>query len=497
MADLYRRPVTTERTSRQPGVRLTPVRAAAGLLLAVLCTGHAQAQPSPPVTTGRDVSTVGAIVAEEMERRRVPGLAVAILKGQEVLLSQGYGLANLEHRVPVTPETMFQSGSMGKMFTAAAVLALAEQGTLDLEAPVGRYLTAAPASWSGIRLRHLLTHTSGIPDYTSDTFDYRRDYTEADLERMALMLPLEFPAGQRWNYSNTGYVLLGVVISRVTGKPYWEYLRERLFSPAGMPTARVISEADVVPHRAAGYLVTPDGRYTNQNWVAPLTNTTADGSLLVSLNDMVAWARAVRERRVISADSWARAHTPVTLTSGRTYPYGMAWFLDTVNGQPYRQHGGAWQGFLTQFSYYASSDLTIIVLANSRTADPLSIATRLAAAVDPTLASPPAPTTPISGVDPKVLAYVRQVLEKTQRGELALDDFEFVRQTTVPRISASSAATLAPLGALQVIEPVARTTEGDDTVLTVLARGAQGTARVTVKLGPAGRLTGLTVRRGE
>lgn len=455
------------------------------------------AQPVARPTPGADVSTVDAIVAEEMERRHVPGLAVAVLKGRDLLLSRGYGLANLEHRVPVTPETMFESGSMGKMFTAAAILALVERGTLDLEAPVGRYLADAPASWSGIRLWHLLTHTSGIPDYTSDTFDYRRDYTEADLTRMAFALPLEFPAGQRWNYSNTGYVLLGVIISRTTGQPYWHYLRERIFTPAGMPTARVISEADIVPHRAAGYLVNADGQYTNQNWVAPVTNTTADGSLLLSLQDMVAWARVVRDRHVLSAESWARAHTPVTLNSGRPYPYGMAWFLDTVNGQPYRQHGGAWQGFLTQFSYYASSDLTIVVLANSRTADPLSIATRLAGAIDPTLAPPPAPTTPIRGVDPAVLAYVRQVLEKTQRGELALGDFEFVRQTIVPRLSAAAAATLRPLGALQALDPMARGSEGDDTVLTLRVRGAEGTASVTVKLGPGGRLTGLTVRRAE
>jgi CubicO group peptidase (beta-lactamase class C family) len=235
---------------------------------------------------------------------------------------------------------MFESGSMGKMFTAAAVLSLVERGTLDLEASIRTYLPEASAAWEPIRLRHLLTHTSGIPDYTSDTFDYRKDYPEAELAKVAFAQTLEFPAGQRRNYSNTGYVLLGVIVSKVTGRPYWEYLRERLFMPAGMPTARIMSEADIVPNRSAGYLVDAKGQYTNQNWVAPVTNTTADGSLLLSVDDMIAWARAIRDRRVIAPASWARVQSPVTLNSGKPYPYGMGWFVETLNGTPYLQHGG-------------------------------------------------------------------------------------------------------------------------------------------------------------
>lgn len=464
-------------------------------LLVVLALGPGLVPAA--VAQSADLSRVDAIVREEMDRQSIPGLALAVLSGDRVLLSKGYGFANLEHRVPVTPQTMFQSGSVGKMFTAAAVMALVERGTLDLEAPVRTYLPDAPASWSAIRLHHLLSHTSGIPDYTGDTFDYRKDYTEGDLATMAFALTLEYPAGQRWNYSNTGYVLLGVIISKVTGKPYWEYLRERLFTPAGMRTARVISESDVVPNRAAGYLVNAEGQYTNQNWVAPLTNTTADGSLLLSLDDMVAWAKVVRARSVIAPASWTRLQSPATLNSGRPYPYGMGWFVEELNGHPYLQHGGAWQGFKAQLSYFAASDLTVVVLANSRTADQLAIANRVGAAIDPALVPPAPPETPLAGVDPAITTYVRQVLEKTQRGELGLDDFEFVRQTVVPRLSAASATVLKPLGALQTLEPLTRMAEGDDTVYTYRAGFAQGTASVQVKLGPGGRLTGLRVQREQ
>lgn len=450
-----------------------------------------------PEVQAADVSAIDALVRAEMERQRIPGLAVAILKGDRVLVSKGYGFANLEQQVRVTPKTMFESGSMGKMFTSAAVMSLVEKGVLDLEAPVKTYLPEAPSAWDGIRLKHLLTHTSGVPDYTSISFDYRKDYPEADLARLAFSMPLEFAPGLRWNYSNTGYVMLGVILSRVTGRPYWEYLRERIFTPAGMPTARIISEADIVPQRASGYLVDASGEYKHQEWVAPVTNTTADGSLLLSLEDMVAWARAARDHRVIAESSWARVQSKVVLNSGKPYPYGMGWFVEELNGRPYLQHGGSWQGFRTQFSYFAGSDLTVVVLGNSRTTDPLGIANRLAAAVDPSLAPPAPPSTPLAGVDPAISAYVKQVLEKTQRGELTMADFEFMRQTMVPRMSAAYAAMLKPLGAVQKVEPLSRSFEGDDTVYTFRVQFAQGLARVQAKLGPGGRLTGLFIRRAE
>ena len=184
-----------------------------------------------------DPAAVDAVVKDEMDKQRIPGVAVAVLRGATVLAARGYGFANLEHRVPVTRETMFESGSMGKMFTSAGMLAMIEEGNVALDSSVRVYLPGAPASWQPITIRHLLSHTSGIPDYTSDTFDYRRDYTEAELAKMAYALTLEFPAGARWNYSNTGYAVLGIILSKVGGRPYWQTLRERIFTPAGMPTA--------------------------------------------------------------------------------------------------------------------------------------------------------------------------------------------------------------------------------------------------------------------
>jgi CubicO group peptidase (beta-lactamase class C family) len=294
-------------------------------------------------------------------------------------------MANVEHAVPVTADTVFQSGSVGKQFTAAAILSLVEDGKIGLDDPVAKYLPEAPASWAPIRIHHLLTHTSGIPDYATESFDYRGDYDDAKIVALARELPLDFPAGSRWKYSNTGYALLGIIIDRVTGRHYSELLRERIFTPLGMRSARLIDEASIVPHRAAGYRRV-HGELANQEWVSPTLNTTADGSLYLSLNDMIAWDAGLRAGRVLSAASWQRIYTPVTLTDGTTYPYGYGWYVSKAPGQEIHEHGGAWQGFKTYIRRYLGDDVTVIVLANLGDADPARFTDHVAAAWRPKLA---------------------------------------------------------------------------------------------------------------
>ena len=438
-----------------------------------------------------DPGTVDAVVRDEMQKQRIPGVAVAVVRGSHTLLAKGYGFANLEDQIRVTDESMFESGSLGKMFTAAGVMSLVETGTIALDSSVRAYLPDAPATWQAITIRHMLSHSSGIPDYTSDALDYRRDYTEADFAKMAFAMPLEFAPGQRWNYSNTNYVVLGIIISKLGGRPYWETLREKIFTPTGMPTVRVISEADVVPHRVAGYLPTENG-WQHQNWVAPITNTTADGSLLLSLRDMIAWAGTVRARGVLSAESWTQMQSPVTLNSGKTHPYGFGWFIDLLNGQRVVQHGGSWQGFRTQMTRFEGSDLTVIVLTNSGAANPAIIASRIGAALDPALVAPAVPTTPIVD-DPRVTSYLRDVLGKIAGGTLAVQDFEFVRATVVPRMSAAYAKMLQPMGAVTRLDLVAKGDEGDDRTFKYRVAFANGAMVVTLKLGPGGRMTGISL----
>ena len=157
-------------------------------------------------------------------------------------------------------------------------------------------------------------------------------------------MTLEFEPGSRWNYSNTGYVLLGILIHKVSGKFYGDVLKERVFAPLGMTTARIISEEDIVLNRAAGYRLV-DGELKNQEWVAPKLNTTADGALYLTVQDFVAWDRGLRKSAILKPQSWSQVYTPVSLKSGKTYPYGFGWQLGESSGQPWYRHGGAWQGF--------------------------------------------------------------------------------------------------------------------------------------------------------
>lgn len=335
-------------------------------------------------STAQSADAIDEFILSEQQRQQVPGVAVAVVHKGQIIKTQGYGLANLEHAVPVTDETIFQSGSVGKQFTSALVMLLVEEGRLALDDPLTKYHPDGPASWRQITIRHLLTHTSGIPDYTDGKIDLRKDYTEDDLARLAFEMPLDFPPGREWKYSNTGYVLLGAIVRKASGRFYGDLLPERVFVPLGMSTARIISEKELVPHRAAGYQL-EDGAPKNQDWVSPSLNTTADGSLYLSLRDLIAWDRGLRDGRILKAESWAQVFTPVTLTSGRRYPYGFGWSVDRRFGQEVRQHSGSWQGFKSYIARYLGDDLTIIVLANLAQADPGLFARGIARLINPKL----------------------------------------------------------------------------------------------------------------
>ena len=196
---------------------------------------------------------VDEYVRSEMAKRKIPGLSLAVVRNGEVVKAGGYGLANVELNCPATAETIYQSGSVGKQFAATLVMMLVEEGKIELDAPISNYFQDAQATWKGITVRRLLTHTSGISDKLYDQINMRQDYTEDELYRKIAALPLDFAPGEKWNYSNPGYLMLGILIRKVTGEFYGDLLRKRIFNPLGMATARIISEADIVMNRAAGY----------------------------------------------------------------------------------------------------------------------------------------------------------------------------------------------------------------------------------------------------
>ena len=323
-------------------------------------------------------------IRAEMKAQQIPGVSVAVIKNGEIVLARGYGLANIEHQVPVKPETIFQSGSMGKQFTATAVMMLIEEGKLTLEDPITKYFADGPEAWNKITVRHLLTHTSGMTDYPQD-FDLRKDYTEDELVQRIKTIPLAFQPGEKWSYSNLAYVMLGVLIHKVSGKFYGDFLQERVFKPLGMTTARVISEADIVPNRAAGYRVV-DGQLKNQNWVSPSLNTTADGALYLTVYDMAKWDAALYTEKLLKRSSLDQMWTPAKLNDGKTRPYGFGWALGEVRGHRLIEHGGSWQGFKSQISRYIDDKLTVVVFANQARANPAKLAHGIAALFNSELA---------------------------------------------------------------------------------------------------------------
>jgi CubicO group peptidase (beta-lactamase class C family) len=438
------------------------------------------------------LSRIDSVVKAEMSRQKIPGVAVAIVSKGTVMMAKGYGEANVEHHVAVTPETVFESGSVGKQFTSTAVMLLVEDGKIGLEDPITKYFPDAPASWAGITVRHLLTHTSGIPDYTTDAMDYRRDYTEDELAKMAFGLKPEFPPGSRWNYSNTGYVLLGIIIHKASGQFYGDVLRDRVFGPLQMRTARIISEEDIIPNRAAGYQLVK-GALKNQEWVAPMLNTTADGSLYLSLQDYIAWDRGLRAGKILKPASWATVNTPVTLTSGKHYPYGFGWSIDTVAGQLRIHHGGAWQGFQTYISRYLGDDMTIVALANLGGSQPVAIVDGVAGILDPALRAKP--LVPIEDREPALRARLETVLAATRDGKLSPNDFAYVRAGFFPTAAKAYQEMLSGVGTPNRVTLLDRTVLGDDRISVYDVAYGDKVFRVRLGLAPDDRVSVFTMRR--
>lgn len=360
------------------------------------------------VTTARasDDKAVDDYVQTQIQTQRIPGLSLAVLKNGQLVQAKGYGLANVELNVPATADTVYQSGSVGKQFTATAIMILAEEGKIGLQDRLSKYFPEAPGHWKDVSVRHLLTHTSGIKDYSAKDINYRLDYTTADLFKVYGSFPLDFPPGERWSYSNTGYALLGFLIEKVTGQFYGDFLKEQVFQPLGMETARVISEADIVPRRAAGYRLV-EGALKNQEYVSPTLNTTADGSLYLTVRDLAQWDAGLRAGRLLRKTVFDQMWTPVTLNNGNTYPYGFGWRPATHRGSV--GHGGSWQGFRTHIERYSEDGLTVIVLTNLAQAEPEGIAYGVAGLYNPTYL-PPALMKAEPDPDPALTARLKQFL---------------------------------------------------------------------------------------
>jgi CubicO group peptidase (beta-lactamase class C family) len=346
---------------------MKPIRVAISIVLAFALPALAQTPAS-----------IDAYIQSEMQRQHIPGLSLLVAREGKIVGAQGYGLSNVELQVPVKPETVFQSGSVGKQFTATVVMMLVEAGKIHLDDPITNYFKDAPVAWRQVTIRELLSHTAGFTDYP-DKFDFRKDYTEADLLKIVEAIPLAFPPGTNYSYANLGYLTLGILIHQVTGEFYGDFLQERIFKPLGMTTTRVMSEADIIPNRAAGYRLVK-GELKNQEWVSPTLNTTADGALYFSVLDLAKWDAALYTEKLLHQSSFEQMWTPTKLLNGKPNPgdYGFGWEILNKGGHKVLDHGGSWQGFEVHISRYIDDKLTVVVLTNLDAADPGKIADHIA-----------------------------------------------------------------------------------------------------------------------
>jgi CubicO group peptidase (beta-lactamase class C family) len=320
-----------------------------------------------------DIGPKLAALMEERSKRGFSG-SVLVARDGEPLLRRGYGMANLEHDVPNTPQTKYRIGSVTKQFTAAAILILQEQGKLDVHAAIKTYLSDCPGAWDAVTVHHLLTHTSGVPDYVRGP-DFERTMREpASPDALIARFrdrPLEFTPGERFAYRNTGYALLGRIIERVSGTTYAEFLNTHIFTPLGMNDSGYDDARPVLKGRAAGYRRRPAGIEN-----APFLDMTVPfsaGGLYSTVDDLLKWDRALAANQLLSKKSQEAMFTPFR------QDYGYGWRIVSTFSRPMVAHAGAIHGFASHIRRYPADGVCIIVLSNIEGAAAVEIGGELAA----------------------------------------------------------------------------------------------------------------------
>lgn len=306
----------------------------------------------------QDTARMEQVVQSYVQAKTFMG-AVLVARGAEVVLNKGYGAANLEWDIPNAPTTKFRLGSLTKQFTAASILLLEERGRLSTADALKKHLPDAPAAWDAITIHHLLTHTSGIANFTGmkEYAALRGSATTVD-KTIAVFRdrPLDFPVGEKMAYSNSGYLVLGHLIEEISGGSYEAFVQANLFTPIGMTDSGYDSNSRIIPGRADGYLPGPGG--FNHAGYVHMSVPHAAGALYSTTGDLLKWERALFGGKVLSAPSLQKMLTP----DKNNYAYGLT--VQTAAGRKTVAHNGGIDGFNTAMAHYPDSGFTIIVLGN-------------------------------------------------------------------------------------------------------------------------------------
>jgi CubicO group peptidase (beta-lactamase class C family) len=341
----------------------------AALVLAPAGAVQAAGQATAPVSD-KDLALQIDKLLSSVYKPDGPGASILVKKQGKVVLRKGYGLANLELNVPVEPDMIFRLGSVTKQFTAVAILMLAEEGKLSLQDEITKLLPDYPTQGKKITVENLLTHTSGVKSYT-DLSEWlplqRKDMTVAEIIDLAKDKPMEFAPGERWKYCNSGYVLLGAIIEKVSGRTYADFLQDRVFGPLGMKSSCYDSTSRIIPRRIPGYAKGNAG-YENAPYLS-MSQPYAAGSLASSVDDLAVWTEGLLSGKLIKRETLEKAFASYKLKDGQDTKYGYGWCVSDYEGHRLIEHGGGIHGFLSHVMLFPEDRVFVAMLANSTVMD--------------------------------------------------------------------------------------------------------------------------------
>lgn len=360
--------------------RLIAMTTSKRLFICLMCIGI-NTLKSAGQTGSRPVDD---FVLKFMQDAHIPGLSVAVIKDGSILDAKGYGMANLETSTPATAMTVYKTASLSKMVIADAVLLLEQAGKLTLDDKVSRYLDDTPESWKEITIRNLLTHTSGIVRDPSDYHPYR-EQPLMDVIGSAYAVPLKFQPDEGWLYSNIGYYALAEIITKASGKPWEQFIAEKLFIPAYMSSTRTTTAIDIIPNRARGYHWTGQGQINAEDWIA----VRPSGAFLSTVLDLAKWDAFLNHGSPVSEANRKLSWTSATLKNGEKADYGFGWDVSSFLTHSRIHHDGQFPGFRADYERLDNGKLTIIVLANSDHVSLESFALKIAGFYNSEFLTPP------------------------------------------------------------------------------------------------------------
>jgi CubicO group peptidase (beta-lactamase class C family) len=325
-------------------------------------------------------------IHQTMTEEHIPGTAIAVIKNGKVIKEGYYGIANLEDNIPVTGQSVFEIASMSKQFTCAAILLLQEDGKISVDDKISKYLDSLPASWQNITVRQLMNHTSGLrDDWDENTGYFLENYTDEKMFAAQKKVPLLFIPGEMFNYSS-GPFDLGLIIKKISGKTYTQFLEDRIFKPLSMTSTSVYDNRRIIPHRVTGY-VWRDTIMQNGADVSPAAEARGDVGIITSLPDMIKWDIALRDNTLLNAESRKEMFEPGKLNDGTYIGYGYGWFIRPQFGHSMIEHSGGFRtGFHSDIMRFRDIDLDVILLSNQWRGR--ALCSRIAAMADTALTLP-------------------------------------------------------------------------------------------------------------